>query len=124
MPGWTLPWTGRRPAGRRPAGRRPAGRRPAGQKVNKSYFRRSETFAPSKLIIFHQGIRFSRSRRPEEAKRTNLSPLAFQLYFKSKNILPGELEMSWGAREELNASLGRIVNESSVYIYIHMIILV
>ena len=81
--------------------------------VNKSYFRHSETFTPSKLIIFHQGIRFSRSRRPEEAKRTNLSPSAFQLYFKSKNILPGELEMSRGAREELNASLGRNVNESS-----------
>ena len=36
--------------------------------VNKSYFRHSETFAPSKLIIVHQGIRFSRSRGPEEVK--------------------------------------------------------
>ena len=48
------------------------------QKVKTSYFRHSETFAPSKLIIFHQGLRFSRSRGPETAKKTNLTPLASQ----------------------------------------------
>ena len=48
------------------------------QKVNKSYLRHSETFTPSKLIIFHQGIRFSRSRGPGGAKMTNLSRLASQ----------------------------------------------
>ena len=46
--------------------------------VNKSYFRHSETFTPSKLIIFHQGIRFSRTRGPEDPKITNLSPLTSQ----------------------------------------------
>ena len=48
------------------------------QKVNKSYFWHSETFAPSKLICFHHGIRFSRSRGPKGAKMTNISPLASQ----------------------------------------------
>ena len=48
------------------------------QKVNKSYFRHSETFTPSKRLIFHQVIRFSRSRAPETAKMTNLLPLASQ----------------------------------------------
>ena len=65
------------------------------QKVNESYFPHSETFTPSKLIIFHQGIRFSRSRGPEEAKMTNLSPLASRklklmpiLFFLGFEVVP------------------------------------
>ena len=41
-------------------------------------FRGPETCAPSKRIIFHKEIRFSRSREREYAKTINLSPLGSQ----------------------------------------------
>ena len=66
------------------------------QKINKSYFRHSETFASSKLISFQRKIRFSRSQGSEGAKMTHLSPLpsqklklmpiSFFLYFKAVQI--------------------------------------
>ena len=72
------------------------------QKVKKSYFRHSETFAPSKLNIFYQGIRFSSSRGPEGAKMTNLSPLASQklklvpiLFFLHVEAVQLYLSPSW-----------------------------